>query len=327
MRISRILSVAAVFMFLALPQNAKAEGASGFQAWTQQVRAKAQAKGISQATLAELERLSYIERVIELDRRQPERTITFDRYRQNVVNQDRIKKGRELLAKHRTLLDEVSAKYGVPPQYIVALWGIETNFGGYTGNFDILNALATLAYEGRRREFFEGEFLNALQIIDQGHITRDSMKGSWAGAMGQNQFMPSSFKSFAVDYTGDGRKDIWNSLPDIFASMANYLARNGWNPDIRWGRQVSLKNTIDKTLIGNDRAQVKTLAEWQALGVRTLWGADLPNADIKANLIMPDGVDGQAFLAYSNYQTIMRWNRSTYFATSVGLLADQIAAQ
>jgi membrane-bound lytic murein transglycosylase B len=241
------------------------------------------------------------------------------------VTPDRIQKGQALYREHRALLDQVSARYNVQPHYIVALWGIETSFGKNTGGFNVVEALATLAYDGRRAEFFRSELMQALKILEEGHITPAAMKGSWAGAMGQNQFMPSSFFNFAVDGNGDGRTDIWTSLPDVFASTANYLSKSGWKGDERWGRAVSLPSTFPKSL--SDGKTQKPLSQWAAIGVTLPGGEALPARDnFPAGIAAPDGVDGRAFLVYNNFQTTLKWNRSTYFALSVGLLADAIAS-
>ena len=241
-----------------------------------------------------------------------------------IVNPTRIKKGREMMRRYQRELDAVEAQYGVPKQFIVALWGIETNYGSNTGGFKVVPALATLAWEGRRATFFKKELMNALKIIDAGHISAGSMKGSWAGAMGQNQFMPSSFNAYAVDQNGDGRRDIWSTKMDVFGSSANYLKKNGWNSGERWGRRVQLPASFPKSLIGPKIK--KPLSEWASMGVRKLDSTALPGENMMASIVAPDGVDGEAYIVYNNYQTIMDWNRSTYFATSVGLLADQIAS-
>jgi membrane-bound lytic murein transglycosylase B len=296
----------------------------GFENWLKGFKAEARQKGISERTLGALDGIEPIQKVIDLDRKQPEGTMTFARYRERVINDVRINEGRALYKTHRNLLNEIGNRYGVPPQFIVALWGIETSYGNNTGGFRILPALATLAYEGRRAEFFKSELLGALRIIDEGHISAESMKGSWAGAMGQNQFMPSSFHAFAVDGNNDGRRDIWNSLPDVFSSTANYLHKSGWDPDERWGRAVRLPKAFPKALSGLETR--KSLSEWSRLGITDQNGDPLPHsADITASVVTPDGLSGPAYLAYDNYRVIMKWNKSKYFATSVGLLADQIA--
>lgn len=250
--------------------------------------------------------------------------MTFAQYRKRVINDARIAQGRRLYRTHHALLEKTAEQYGVPAQYIVALWGIETSYGNNTGGFGVVPALATLAYDGRRASFFRKELMNALKIIDAGHIALDDMKGSWAGAMGQNQFMPSSFHAYAVDGNNDGKRDIWTSLPDVFASTANYLSRSGWVEDERWGRAVRIPASIKDSMIGLDTKYA--LKSWRNMGVTQPNGQPIPVVEgMKASLIAPDGRDGPTFLVYNNFRVIMKWNRSTYFATSVGLLADQIA--
>lgn len=216
---------------------------AAFQKWLAGFKRDAKAKGISQKTIDEaFASTDYPDRtVLRLDRKQPESTQTIEQYLEKVVSAQRIEQGRQLLAENKPLLDEVSAKYNVPPQYIVALWGIETNYGENTGGFSVVDSLATLAFDGRRSEYFSGELLNALTIIDQDHIEAYDMSGSWAGAMGQCQFMPSSFLTFAVDHDNDGKRDIWNTQADVFASIANYLSRSGWNTDKENNFNVLLK--------------------------------------------------------------------------------------
>ena len=313
--------LAIVFTMISLPAYASTQN---FDVWLKNMRSDAARQGISQKTInMALSGITPIQRVIELDRKQPEGTRTFAQYKKSVVNENRVKKGRRLLREHARALQEVENKYGVPKQFIVALWGIETNFGGNTGGFKVVPALATLAWEGRRAKFFRKELINALKIIDAGHVTASGMKGSWAGAMGQNQFMPSSFNAYAVDHNGDGKRDIWGTKIDIFASTANYLKRNGWIPGQRWGRRVILPSNFSKNLVGPKIK--KPLSYWRSLGIKTHNGAPLPQENMTASIVAPDGLGGEAYIVYNNYQTIMDWNRSTYFATSVGLLADRIA--
>ncbi len=326
MKRSIFTAIAAFFLVLLAGQSAYSSQQS-FQGWLDDTRQEALRKGISPQIVNEAlhSGLSPIQRIIELDRKQPEGKITFATYRERIVNAQRIAKGRQMMREHEALLNEVGAKYGVQPQYIVALWGIETNFGSNTGGFDVINALATLAYDGRRRQFFTDELMNALKILDQGHIKYSDMKGSWAGAMGQSQFMPSSFLAYAQDYDGDSHKDIWNTRADVFASAANYLSRSGWKGDERWGRLVELPSSFSRDLEGLDVK--KSLAEWQRLGVRRANGKDLPIVEgMTASVVQPDGKGNSAYLVYNNYRVTMKWNKSTYFATSVGLLADAIAA-
>ena len=297
-----------------------------FAAWLTEFRQAAQAAGISPATLdAVLPGLTFRSRVVELDRHQPEGTLTYAEYLSRVLPPARVNRGKRLLRRHRAVLTEIGDAYGVQPRFIVALWGIESDFGRVTGGFPVLDALATLAFDGRRGEFFGGQLIEALRIVDDGHIEPDKMLGSWAGAMGQSQFMPSSFQQFAVDHDGDGRRDIWGTLPDVFASAANYLASAGWQHDQTWGRQVRLPEGFDLDLAGLEVK--KPLNEWQALGVRRSNGDDLPTRPLPASLILPGGPEGPAFLTYPNYRVLLKWNRSHYFATTVGQFADLLAAR
>jgi membrane-bound lytic murein transglycosylase B len=300
--------------------------AEPFPEWLEQFKVDARAKGISRVTIEDaLSDVEPIPRVVELDRQQPEFSLTFREYLSQVGSDDRIARGRKRMAKHRTLLNAVSAKYGVPPQVIVALWGIETDFGRLTGGFKVIPALATLAHDGRRSAFFRKELFNALTIIDQGHIRAADMMGSWAGAMGQCQFMPSSFLRAAVDNNGDGRKDIWKTQADVFASAANLLRSNGWVKGRIWGRPVRLPASFDLALVGHDTR--KTLAEWQRIGVRRSDGRNLPRVDIAASVIMPGGAGGPAFIVYENFRAILKWNRSDFFALTVGYLSDRIVGR
>lgn len=295
-----------------------------FREWLEALRDEARRKGISETTMdAALRDVAPLKRVIELDRRQPEFTQTFWTYLHQLVNDEKTKRGRALLAKHRDLLDEIHAEYGVPARYLIAFWGLETNFGDDPGSFRVIDALATLAYDQRRSHLFRAQLLDALQIIEEGHITPDAMKGSWAGAMGHMQFIPSTFIRYAVDHTGNGRKDIWESLPDAFASAANFLSNMGWRPSETWGREVCIPKDFDLMLATMNKK--KTLAEWSALGVRWTDGMALPQADMEGSIVLPQGRDGPAFLVYNNFRTIMRWNRSINYAISVGHLADRIS--
>ncbi len=304
---------------------AQAEDQQSFDAWLAAFRVEATQAGVSTTTLAAaLDQIQPVPKVIELDRRQPEGRLTFEEYNTRVLADSRVKKGQELYRKHEKLLKQVAAKYGVQPRFIVALWGIETNYGGFTGGQDVIPALATLAHEGRRAKFFTGELMAALKILDEGHITVDKMRGSWAGAMGQCQFMPSSFLRFAEDFDGDGKRDIWNSLPDVFASIANYLAGSGWNDQYTWGREVRPASQAAPLESKAALKVIKPLNEWQSLGVRRTNGNALPRATIDASLLQTDEGQGPAYLVYNNFRVLMDWNRSTYFALTVGELADLI---
>jgi membrane-bound lytic murein transglycosylase B len=294
-----------------------------FPVWLDGVRQEALAEGISPETLAAaLDGLEPIERVIELDRRQIEGRITYREYRDRLLSKERIDRGRALLAEHRELLEQIAAEYGVQPRFIVALWGIETSYGSWSGSTPVIGALATLAYDGRRADFFRSELLQALRILDEGHIQPEAMLGSWAGAMGQSQFMPSSFLRTAVDYDRDGRRDIWGTLPDVFASIANYLARAGWNDRRTWGREVGLPAALGDGLDGLEVR--RSLPAWHELGVRRADGTPLPVVALDASLLRTDAGEGPAYLVYDNFRVLMAWNRSTYFGLTVGQLADLI---
>lgn len=322
---SACAAILLLLLSLLLPLSSGAAN-EDFDLWLAEFKAEAAAKGISAKTLdTAFKDIQLIERVVELDRNQPEFKLTFERYMKNVVTPSRIRRGRRLLAEHRELLEAVERKYGVQPRFLVAIWAIESNFGDHRGGFSVISSLTTLAFDERRSKFFRNELLNALRILDEGHISVDEMRGSWAGAMGQVQFIPSSFVSFAEDFDGDGKKDIWHNLPDIFASAANYLSSYKWKNGWTWGRQVLLPEGFDHTLAGLDIH--KPLSEWQALGVRRLNGTDLPKADIDASLILPSDEDGPAFLVYDNFRSIYKWNRSSFYVIAVGTLADKIAAQ
>jgi membrane-bound lytic murein transglycosylase B len=305
---------------LAVPALAETQP---FDVWLEELRQDALKEGIGAATLdTALDGLAPIARVIELDRRQPEGRFTFQQYNQRVLSESRIQRGRELYREHRGLLDRVATDYGVQPRFIVALWGIETSYGSFDGDYPVIGALATLAHDGRRASFFRGELLKALRIVDRGDIAIAQMTGSWAGAMGQSQFMPSSYDAYAVDYDGDGRRDIWTSLPDVFASIANYLAKAGWNDRHTWGRKVQAPAALNGDLVGLNTAQ--PLPRWQELGVRRANGANLPAVMLNASLLSTDEGQGPAYLVYDNFRVLMAWNRSTYFALTVGELADLI---
>lgn len=295
-----------------------------YETYVETLKEDARTHGIDDATIERaFTDIRFYERAVSADRNQPERVLTLDTYLPRAVPDWKVRQGIEKYNEHRELLEQVGKEYGVQPRFIVALWGIETNYGGYTGNFQVISALSTLAWEGRREDFFKRQLMQALEIIQQGHIEPEQMRGSWAGAMGQTQFMPSSFQSYAIDYDGDGKIDIWNSYADVFASAANYLSQVGWSDDVTWGRQVRIPADFDSELAG--LATKKSLAEWQALGVRRYDGSDLPTRDdIEASLIIPDDEQGRIYLAYSNWDSLMRWNRSNYFVVAVGHLADRI---
>ena len=313
-------------VFLTAPLSSLASTTQNFEAWQAELRTEVLSKGISPEVFdTAFAGLQPLKRVIELDRSQPEFTMSLETYLSKVVSDKRVKKARKKLTEHKNILNEVSKKFGVQPRFIVALWGIETNFGQHTGGFSVIAALATLAHDGRRSSYFRGELLNALQIVEEGHISSDNMKGSWAGAMGQSQFMPSSFLNYAYDYNGDGKRDIWNTRNDVFASIANYLSSVGWRDDMTWGREVLIPSTLDAKNL-SEKKTVKRMSEWQKLGLRLTDGNELPKRNLKSRLVVPKRGKGRVFLAYENYNNILKWNRSNFFAIAVGSLSDQIRA-
>ena len=314
-----------ILLFVIITNNLSAK-TEEFSIWIDNFKIRAEKSGISKTTIDEtLNRVKVITRIIELDRNQPEFTLTLSQYLRNVVSKKRIKKGISKIRENWELLETISNKYNVQPRFIVALWGIETDFGRVTGGFPVIDALVTLSYDGRRSKYFSKELINALKIIDQGHISYDQMVGSWAGAMGQTQFMPSSFLNFAQDYDNDGRKDIWGTKEDALASAANYLSKLKWNNNETWGREVIVNdnfNLIDDELTLQNK---KTIIEWQSLGVRRMDGRDLPKKNLEGYLIkIKDTNKERYFLVYQNFKRILKWNTSNYFAISVGILSDSI---
>ncbi|MFL2782816.1 MAG: lytic transglycosylase domain-containing protein [Rhodospirillales bacterium] len=304
-----------------------AKNKSKLQLWLGELRSEALVKNISPSTFDRaFIGFAPIKRIIELDRKQPEFTMTFKKYLNHVIPKSRISKGKIKYRENRKLLDEIGRKYRVQPRFIVAFWGIESSFGKHFGGFPVVHSLATLAFDGRRSKFFRGELLRALRILNQGHISQTKMLGSWAGAMGNFQFMPSSFENFAVDYDGDGKRDIWSNKGDAFASAANYLKKSGWRSDQTWGREVILPKGFDKNLITKNVR--KNITEWQSIGVRKIGGKDLPRINMSSYLVEAynkrSEKSGKIYLVYNNYDVTLKWNRSTFFALAVGLLADKL---
>ena len=295
-----------------------------FAACTARLKQEAQTAGVSTDVSNDvLDNVQWVERVIELDRKQPEFTTTFSDYYQKRVTSARVMKGREMLKEHAGLLRSISDRYGIPPHYLVSFWGLETNFGSYLGNMAITDSLATLACDERRSKFFTAELISAMRIIEAGDASRESMIGSWAGAMGHVQFMPSTFMRYAVDGDGDGRRDLWGSIPDALASAGNFLAALGWQPGLRWGREVLLPAGFDYSQATRDIK--KPLRVWSQAGVTDAFGTLLPDIDLPGSILVPGGAQGPAFVVYDNFDVIMRWNRSEFYALSVGRLADRVA--
>ena len=282
---------------------------------------EAEKKGISLKLIKDFKtKVAFIPRVIELDRSQPEFKLTLDQYLARVVTSSRIKKANSKYKKNKKILEVISKHYGVQARFLVSLWGIETDFGRLTGGFPVVSALSTLAFEGRRHEYFKKELFNALKIINDGHITLSKMTGSWAGAMGQCQFMPSSFINYANDWDKDGSKNIWTSKPDVFASAANYLNKVGWSDKITWGRKVYI-GQFNKELKEN---KYYLLNKWSSSGILNDNKTKLPNVKIKARLIIPNDYGNYGYLVYNNFDSLLNWNRSNYFAIAVGKLSDSI---
>ena len=318
------LSVVLLAASLAGAGSAQAMERAAFASCLADLGQKARNAGISPTVVQHgLGGVEFQQRVIDLDRGQPEFITTFGDYFEARVTERRVERGRELLREHHRLLDRVYRDYGIPPRYLVAFWALETNYGSYFGKMPVLESLVTLACDPRRSEFFTQQLIAALRIIDEGAISPRRMEGSWAGAMGHVQFMPSVFLQYAVDYDGDGRRDLWGSVPDAMASAANYLSSIGWETGWRWGREVQLPNGFPYELAGYD--QSRTLSEWRDLGVRDAYGRALPTGSTEAALLVPAGHEGPKFLVYPNFEIIMKWNRSQYYALAVGRMADRLA--
>ncbi len=294
-----------------------------FGRWVTALRASARAAGIEEPTLrSALDDVRYLPRVVELDRAQPEFTRAVWDYLDSAVSPQRIALGQDKLSQLRSQAEAATARYGVAPNVIVAIWGIESNYGSNYGDIPTIDALATLGFDGRREDWARGQLLAALKILQGGDIDRAHMIGSWAGAMGQTQFLPSVFLSYAVDADGDGRRDIWGSMPDVMASTANFLARSGWRADQAWGTEVQLPPGFDPGRADTEVRQ--SSAQWAAEGVRTAAGAPLPEFSDGA-ILLPAGARGPAFLVGPNFRAILRYNNSTSYALAVGLLAQRLA--
>ncbi|MBB2202448.1 lytic murein transglycosylase [Gluconacetobacter tumulisoli] len=301
----------------------RAAPATSYAAFLAGVRAEALRNGLSAPMVDRALALQAPnDKVLQLDRHQPEFTLTWAQYRQRVLSEKKIADGRAAAQARRALLTAVGQRYGVDAQPMMGIWGLESAYGTRIGTFRITDALATLAYDGRRASFFRSELMNALRILDHGDVEPERMIGSYAGAMGQPQFMPSAYLRYAVDYTGTGRRDIWTSEPDVFASIANYLGKCGWVAGEPWGQAVSVPAGLPQGSLGRDRR--RTLAAWMEQGVRRQDGRAFSRGDITGAVIRPDGPGGEAFMVYRNFSVIRRYNPSDFYALAVGLLGRDV---
>ncbi len=309
--------------FSASAQSGTAKTGETFPACVERLRGEAQQADIPQPVINRVfAKVKHLERVVASDRSQPEFVKTFSEYFAQRVNAQRIEQGRALLISQRPLLEKIEAQTGVPPHYLLALWGLETNFGGYFGKLSIPSALATLACDSRRADFFAAQLLATLQIVAAGDMSEDELIGSWAGAIGHMQFMPTTFLDYAVDGDNDGRRNLMTRA-DALSSGGAYLQQLGWVSNFRWGREVVLPKDFDYATTGTD--QWRPMAAWHAQGVRDGFGRPLNVEPVESAIVLPAGHTGPAFLVYPNYKIIMQWNRSHFYALSVGRLADRIA--
>ena len=292
--------------------------------WLLSLKSDALERGISEETFNNVMKTVIITpKVKKLDKKQPETQITFNDYFKRTVNRTRVNIGKKKYEQYKSDLLKIAEVYKVQPRFILSIWGIETNYGTYTGSFSVISSLTTLAFQGRRANFFRKQLLDAIEIIDKKYIELENMKGSWAGAMGQSQFMPSSYLAYAQDFDNDGKKDIWNNHLDVFASIAFYLKSHGWDDSKTWGREVIVPNEFLKSYIKN-KNNPKTLKYWSDNNILRIDGTMLPYLALKAHLVLPDGIKGKTFLVYDNFFTIKKYNASTYYALSIGILADRI---
>ena len=305
-----------------------------FDEWLGGVIKEAGERGFSEALIAEtLVGLEPLHRVVASDRSQAELTVTFERYSEKLITPVLVNRGRTRARDERELLDRIEETFGVQRRVVLAIWGIESRFGGNIGRTPIFRALATLAWEPRRAEFFRGQLFDALTMVSSGHIEAAAMTGSWAGAMGQPQFMPSSYLAYAVDFDNDGRRDIWRSTPDVLASIANYLKSHGWDKERTWGREVKVSDAARERIRDavpgrtsgcfamRNMTEHRPLQEWEKLGVRTTDGGPLPDVDVQAAFVQ---AGSRSFLVYPNYDAILRYNCAHHYALTVGLLAELV---
>ena len=333
----RASSLALILSFLIVVPLAAQDARPSFAEWLAGVKAEALSRGIKPDVLDEA--LATVEGplqvAIDRDRAQPEHVLSLESYVTRVLSAKNIAAGREMYARHRAELDAVADRYGVPPRVIVGVWGIESSFGRFSGTWPTIAALATLGWDPRRPTFFRGELFKALEILNRGDIDVAHMKGSWAGAMGQTQFMPSSYLLFAEDFDGDGRRDIWDTPVDVFASIANFLKSHGWRSSQTWGREVKLTPEVSRMVrteiarrisgcqASRDMSVALPMERWQEIGVRLPGGKPLPKTDLHASLVTGKS---RAFLVYGNYHALLEYNCSHSYAVSVAMLGDTIVA-
>lgn len=309
-------------LFLSTVSALSQAATPSWESWVNEVRDEALHQGISQNVLdkafAGIHEPS--RKVKSLAHSQPEHRLTYSKYLHSRVDNYRIIMGRKYYAQNKALLEQIGQRFGVDPCFIVSFWGMESSYGSYMGNFPVIQSLATLAFDSTRKDFFRKELFLGLHILNDGQVTLEHFKGEWAGASGQPQFLPSSWVQYAIDYDGDGRRDIWESKPDVFASVANYMKQNGWQAGEPWAIEVKLPANFDRALEG--KTIIKPVSTWNEIGVRTLDGKALPYQQLNASIVQPIG--GPVFLAFPNYKMILRYNNSIYYAGAIGYLADKI---
>ena len=303
-------------------ESGELEHQNKFARWVADFSTEARAAGITDATLhLAFDNVSFLPRVTESDRAQPEFTRTVWAYLDSAVSAQRITRGKDSLAQHRSIIEPIATRYGIPTEILVAIWGMESSYGQFVGDIPTIDALATLAFDGRREAWARGQLLAALKILQNQDIDRTQMIGSWAGAMGQTQFLPSVFLAHAVDADGDGRRDIWSSVPDVMASTANFLSKSGWQTGQIWGLEVRLPSGFD--YVRADATVRQSADAWAAEGVQAMEGTPLP-ALTDSSILLPAGARGPAFLVGPNFRTILRYNNATSYALAVHLLAQRL---
>lgn len=322
-----MIRIVFIIIMLVLYTPAVKAGDSEFIKWLNEFKAEALKKNISQKTLDLAFRniAEPLEKVIKSDRTQAEFTQTFWTYMQRTITPKRFDNGNKNMQANKVFLNELEKKYGVQGSYLVAFWGLESSYGENIGNLPLIHSLATLAFDNRRPQFFRNELLEALKILEKNPLQPEKLVGSWAGAMGMTQFMPSTFNNYAVDGDGDGKKDIWQNPQDALASAANYLQKINWQEGAHWGREVQLPPKFDYNHIGMDI--IKPVSEWNKLGVKTHRGEPLPENYNESSIIAPMGISGPSFIVYKNYRVILIWNKSELYALAVGLLSDWLSAR